>query len=251
MKKILLFASALAGVFLAGSCQKETLEPAAQGGVTYEISLPGGPQTKGELGYDFYDLHYEVYKTADATALASASLLFEKTVEMNGNKTTLTLDLLNDQDYTILFWANKAGANENNQYFDLNDLRNVVVKTATANNDNRDAFCGMDQLVNHDGAQSRTVELKRPFAQINIATLVPTVAQIGYDVKPTHSYVKVSSIPTAFNVFTGLPVGNTTAVEFSTTDNQAPIPEGSIKVNNTDYNWVAMNYFLFRSLLLT
>ena len=244
MKKILLFASALAGLFLAGSCQKENLEPAAQGGVTYEITLPGGPQTKGEAGYDVYDLHYEVYKTADATALASASLLFEKTVEMTGNKTTVTLDLLNDQDYTILFWANKAGANENNQYFDLNDLRNVVVKTATANNDNRDAFCGMDQLVNHDGAQSKTVELKRPFAQINIATLVPTVAQIGYDVKPTHSYVKVSSIPTAFNVFTGLPVGNTTAVEFSTTDNQAPIPVGSIKVNNTDYNWVAMNYVL-------
>jgi hypothetical protein len=58
MKKILLFASALAGLFLAGSCQKETLEPAAQGGVTYEITLPDGPQTKGENGYDVYDLHY-------------------------------------------------------------------------------------------------------------------------------------------------------------------------------------------------
>ena len=62
MKKILLFASALAGLFLAGSCQKENLEPAAQGGVTYEISLPGFPQTKGETGYDGYDLHYEVYR---------------------------------------------------------------------------------------------------------------------------------------------------------------------------------------------
>ena len=244
MKKILLFASALAGLFLAGSCQKETLEPAAQGGVTYEITLPDGPQTKGELGYQTYDLHYEVYKTAtdDAAELAKAPLLFEKTVEMTGNKTTLTLDLLNDQDYTVLFWANKAGANENNLYFDLTDLRNVVVKTATANNDNRDAFCGMDQLVQHDGAQSKTVELKRPFAQVNIATLVPTKAQIGYDVTPTDSYVKVSSIPMAFNVFTGLPGANTTAVEFSTPDNPADIPGGMLK--GTDYNWVAMNYIL-------
>ena len=80
MKKILLFASALAGLFLAGSCQKETLEPAAQGAVTYEITLPDGPQTKGEAGYDVYDLHYEVYKTANADALATAPLLFEKTV---------------------------------------------------------------------------------------------------------------------------------------------------------------------------
>ena len=84
MKKILLFASALAGLFLAGSCQKENLEPAAQGGVTYEITLPDGPQTKGENGYETYDLHYEVYKTAtdDATELAKTPLLFEKTVTM-------------------------------------------------------------------------------------------------------------------------------------------------------------------------
>ena len=241
MKKILLFASALAGLFLAGSCQRENLEPAAQGGVTYEITLPDGPQTKGEAGYGVYNLHYEVYKTANADALATAPLLFEKTVEMTGNKTTLTLDLLNDQDYTVLFWANKKGGAD----FDLTDLRKVGVKTPiAANNDDRDAFCGMDQLVQHDGAQSKTVELKRPFAQINIATLVPTKEDIGYDVTPTHSYVKVSSIPMTFNVFTGLPVGNTTAVEFSTADAPAKIPSDDITVNGTAYDWVAMNYIL-------
>ena len=242
MKKILLFASALAGLFLAGSCQKETLEPAAQGGVTYEITLPDGPQTKGENGYATYDLHYEVYKTVDASelALTSTSPLFEKTVQMTGNKTTLTLDLLNDQDYTVLFWANKAGANENNKYFDLDDLRNVEVKTATANNDDRDAFCGMDQLVQHDGAQSRTVELKRPFAQINIATLVPTAAAIGYDVTPTSSLVKVKNIPVKYNVFTGEPVGAAAEVEYTVN----LIPEGNLTVNTTEYKKVAMNYAL-------
>ena len=246
MKKILLFVSALAGLFLAASCQQENLEPEVKGGVTYEISLPTAPQTKGEGGYTTYDLHYEVYKTADADALATADLLFEKTVPMEGNTKTLTLDLLNDQDYTVLFWANKSGANTNAEYFDLTDLRKVKVKTATANNDNRDAFCGMDQLVQHDGAQSKTVELKRPFAQINIATLVPTVAQIGYDVTPTHSYVKVSSIPKTFNVFTGLPTEEATVpVEFSTSDEPATVPTGDLEVNGSDeYDWVAMNYIL-------
>ncbi len=244
MKKILLFA--FAGLFLAASCQQEKLEAEVTGGVTYEISLPIAPQTKGEGGYTTYDLHYEVYKTADANALATAPLLFEKTVPMEGNTKTLTLDLLNDQDYTVLFWANKSGANTNAEYFDLTDLRKVKVKTATANNDNRDAFCGMDQLVQHDGAQSKTVELKRPFAQINIATLVPTVAQIGYDVTPTHSYVKVSSIPMTFNVFTGLPTEEATVpVEFSTSDEPAAVPTGDLEVNGSDeYDWVAMNYIL-------
>ena len=232
MKKILLFASALAGLFLAGSCQRENLEP-AQTGFTYEISLPEVVQTKGEGGYDTYDLYYEVYKTVDATELAALTEpLFENKVKMTDNTHTLQLDLLNDQDYTVLFWANKEGED----YFNLADLRNVVIKQATSNNDDRDAFCGMDQLVQHDGAQSKTVELKRPFAQVNIATLVNNV---DYDIAPKSSLVKFTEVPVAFNVFTGEPVAETEAV---VTFDVNTVPSGSMNVNGTDYKKVAMNY---------
>ena len=232
MKKILLFASALAGLFLAGSCQRENLEP-AQTGFTYEISLPEVVQTKGEGGYNTYDLYYEVYKTVDATELAALTEpLFENKVEMTGNTHTLQLDLLNDQDYTVLFWANKEGED----YFNLADLRNVVIKQATSNNDDRDAFCGMDKLVQHDGAQSKTVELKRPFAQVNIATLVNNV---DYDIAPKSSLVKFTEVPVAFNVFTGEPVAETEAV---VTFDVNTVPSGSMNVNGTDYKKVAMNY---------
>lgn len=233
MKKILLFASALAGLFLAASCQRESLEPEVTGGVTYEISLPDGPQTKGEDGYATYSLHYEVYKTADAAKLASTPLLFEKTVTMTGNTTTVTLDLLNDQDYTVLFWANKEGTD----YFDLTDLRAVGVKQASSNNDDRDAFCGMDQIVNHDAAQSKTVTLTRPFAQLNIATLVSTN---DYDIEPKSSLVKLTSIPTAYNVFTGEPVGANTEVTYDVNW----VPDGNLTVNSIAYKKVAMNYLL-------
>ena len=236
MKKLLFFVSALAGLFLAASCQQENLEPVVEGGVTYTISLPETVQTKGQSGYDEYDLYYEVYRTADVTELQSANLLFEKKVEMQGNQTTLTLDLLNDQSYTILFWANKKGVD----YFDLSDLRKVTVKQATSNNNDRDAFCGKDVLVNFDAADSKTVQLTRPFAQLNIATVVPAEAEIGYDITPKYSFVKVSDIPVTYNVSNGTVTGDT-EVSFD----KNTVPSGKkVTVNTDEYNLVAMNYVL-------
>ena len=234
MKKILLFASALAGLFLAGSCQRESLEPEAVG-VTYTINLPEVAQTKGNSGYTGYDLYYEVYKTVDPAKLEqeTTGILFEKKVEMTDNTVTLTLDLLNDQDYTILFWANKKGIGD--EVFDRSDLREVKIKSSLSNKDDRDAFCGMDQLVNYDAATGRTVTLTRPFAQLNIATLVSTTA--GYDMAPKKSYVKVTNVPTVFNVLTSEASGDA-EVEFD----WASVPEGK-KVNDK-YDLVAMNYVL-------
>ena len=236
MKKLLFFVSVLAGLFLAASCQQENLEPVVEGGVTYTISLPETVQTKGQSGYGEYDLYYEVYRTADVTELQSANLLFEKKVEMQGNQTTLTLDLLNDQSYTILFWANKKGVD----YFDLSDLRKVTVKQATSNNNDRDAFCGKDVLVNFDAADSKTVQLTRPFAQLNIATVVPAEAEIGYDITPKYSFVKVSDIPVTYNVSNGTVTGDT---EVSFDKNTVPTGK-KVTVNTDEYNLVAMNYVL-------
>jgi len=231
MKNILPFASALAGLFLAGSCQRESLEPEAVG-VTYTINLPEVAQTKGNSGYTEYDLYYEVYKTVDATELESAKILFEKKVEMTGNTTTLTLDLLNDQSYTILFWANKKGVTED--VFGRDDLRKVEIKSSLSNNNDRDAFYGMDQLVNYDGAVSRTVTLTRPFAQLNVATLVSKTA--GYDMTPLKSYVKVTKVPTVFNVLTSEATGDGEVVF-----DWADVPTDK-KVDK--YDLVAMNYVL-------
>ena len=250
MKKILLFASALAGLFLAGSCQRENLEP-AQTGVSYVISLPEVVQTKVESHeYAEYDLYFEVYKTVAEADLDNPQTepLFEDKVTMTGNSHKLELDLLNDQDYTILFWANKKDAvdAEGNPWFNTGDLRSVGINPSPCNNNDRDAFCGNDQIINHNGALTRTIELTRPFAQVNIGTFVPDEAQIGYDVTPSKSYVQISAIPMAFNVLSEKPVGATASVDFSTSENPADIPGGNLSVNGaeSDYEWVAMNYVL-------
>ena len=233
MKKLLYGAAALAMLFFA-SCQQENLEPAVNGGVTYTITIPTGAQTKGANGYEKYDLYVEVYRTVDAEELETASVLIDEKFEMIGHTKEVTLELLNDQDYTILFWANKAGQD----YFDASNLRNVGIKTAASNNDDRDAFCGKDQVSNVNASYSRSVELRRPFAQLNIATVVS--ASAGYDLTPTASYVRVSEIPVAYNVATGTPAAETYEVEFE----KNFIPGGTITFDNTEYTKVAMNYVL-------
>lgn len=233
MKKFIYCATALVAALFAASCQREMHEPVAEGGVTYTITLPETVQTKGESGYAEYDLYFEVYKTVNSTELADPNLkpLFERNETMTGNTYELTLDLLNDQDYTVLFWANK----KDQDYFDLADLRKVTMKQAASNNNDRDAFCGIDQISQHDGAKSKTVTLTRPFAQLNIATLVSTTA--GYDLTPQSSYVKVSDVPVTYNVATG-DVSGDKEVEFTVNT----VPAGK-KVNDT-YDLVAMNYVL-------
>ena len=231
MKKILFFASALAGLFLAGSCQREKLESYASGSVTYTITLPETVQTKGEDGYAEYDLYYEVYKTVDAAELEEATPLFEKKISFKSPAINIPLELLNDQDYTILFWANK----KDQKWFDTENLRNVKMLKSASNNEDRDAFCGMDEIVNQNGTLSRTVELKRPFAQLNISTIVPNTPE--FDVTPVSSMVKVRYIPEAYNVATAKPVGEDVEVTYADKE----IPEAYIA---TDYTKVAMNYLL-------
>lgn len=233
MKKFIYCATALVAALFAASCQREMHEPVAEGGVTYTITLPETVQTRGESGYAEYDLYFEVYKTVNSTELANPDLkpLFARMETMTGNTYELTLDLLNDQDYTVLFWANKKGED----HFDLADLRKVTMKQAESNDNDRDAFCGIDQIAQHDGAKSKTVTLTRPFAQLNIATLVSTTA--GYDLTPQSSYVKVSDVPVTYNVATG-DVSGDKEVEFTV----HTVPAGK-KVNDT-YDLVAMNYVL-------
>ena len=231
MKKLLYCAAALAMTLFAGSCQRENLEPVVDGGVTYTITLDDGVQTKGSNGYAEYDLYYQVYKTVDPTELETALILTENHVEMSGNTTNISLELLNDQDYTILFWANKKGEN----YYDVTDLRNVQVKESLSNNDSRDAFCAKDELINFDANLSKEVKLKRPFAQINIATLIPAV---DYDVTPLSSMVRVSDVPLAYNVATAASVGSEQTVTFGNAD----VPPFKLTVNEEDYKMVAMNY---------
>ena len=150
MKKILLFASALAGLFLAGSCQKENFESAGNT-VTFTVEAPGAIATKGTInagatiadGTNVNEVHYEVYKNVegvDHALLDPASEPMAKgVVAMENKKANINLDLLQDQKYTVIFWAQVAGAD----HYDTSDLRCIELTQnhqVDANDESRAAF---------------------------------------------------------------------------------------------------------------
>lgn len=225
MKKIFQFALALSCVFAAASCDKQMYEHEANCAVAYEISLPEEMLTKGSSGYDKYDLHYQVFK-ADQVNDPQKTPVIDSSKQMDGNSTTLSLELLNNQSYTILFWANKQGTS----YYDTDDLRKVSHNSADGNNADSDAFCGVDpllQLVN--GSKRRSIELFRPLAEVNLATTVN-------DIVPVSTTVTFKGVPSSYNVYAGAASAQTADLTFTTPYSSAIYPE------NPQYRMLAKHY---------
>ena len=259
MKKLIYCAAALATALFAGSCQQEMLDTTAtETTVTYTVALPDA-QTKAIGDAATVDeLIYEVWKTetADERDLtgkfddgkAKATRLYQDRtalVQRNGKTcAVVTFNLVQDQEYTILFWAQKAGTG----VYDTDELTDVHYAKGCepgsseyfSNQENYAAFYAA-AFVSDVDSKSRNVTLKRPFAQLNIATK-NTVKD--YTVKMNSSRVVVSSVATHFNVAQNLlerpAVGGPVSFDFKTAD--VPTDPAKITVNDQVYDYVAMNY---------
>lgn len=241
--------------FFAASCQQEMLDPAAQEStVTYTVELPGVQTKAGATDYKFGsglntdELIYEVWKTENGNETnltgTNAVRLYQETVGLHVidgvRKTTISLNLVQDQEYTILFWAQVKDAD----VYNTENLTKVQYKynPAEANYDvNREdmaAFYAVD-FVSDGDPKAKKVVLKRPFAQLNIATEITTEE---YKITLDKAEVVVDNVPSAFNVAT-----KTSYAEERTrfVFNNADVPQEpnkTITVNNHTYNYVAMNY---------
>ena len=271
MKKILLFASALAGLFLAGSCQKENFEAAsAKGSVTFTVEVPGGIATKGTIndgatiadGTNVNVVHYALYKTADSDAyavngtgnapLAQGYVGMELKV-IDGkqvNTATVTFDLLQDQEYTAIFWSQVGDAEGQNAHYELGDLRVIRMKNgADANDESRAAFYANYEF-NTKEHKNHKVTLTRPFSQLNLLTtkesLTPTQTgqTTGYTIDIKESKVVVKGIATAFDTRKDIALEDSIG-EYTFSLAATPEEQGQeeLTVNGNAYHYVSMNYF--------
>ena len=117
MKKLFLSFVALAAMVFASSCQQEKMEQpmAGEKTVSFTVELPS-VQTRAFMGTvsKVDELVYEVWKTEAADerdlngtkdGVAKATRLYQKTVPMVDQRTIISLNLVQDQEYTVLFWA--------------------------------------------------------------------------------------------------------------------------------------------------
>ena len=254
MKKILLFASALAGLFLAGSCQRENLEPVQQGNtVTYTVNVPDALATKG-IGDDVSNvntLHYEVYRTAAANTVdftGADRLLYHKTATVTNGTAKIELELVNDQNFTVLFWAQVEKDAFTSPYV-VTDLTAVTINTPiNANQVDYAAFSGVDFIQGTDALTDKTILLTRPVAQINLGTTKASLEAFDTDITISSSSMTVAGLSNTFYV---AKQAASDAFTSTTVYNEQNVLADSLEVNGTKYVNAGMNYVGFASTVGT
>ncbi len=187
-------------------------------------------------------LVYEVY---DAAGQKITDLSGEQTgVFTTADETVeVPLELIHSQEYTVVFWAYDAAA----AVYDItNGLQDIKINyTSIKNNQTaHDAFFASKTFI-ADGT-SQSIELTRPFAQLNLAIPLSEVDKAtAAEVTLSKSAVVISELAVGFNALTGKTTDEKAEdVTFAATN----IPTTDITINvdgtPTAYKHLSLTYVL-------
>ena len=231
-------------MLLAGSCQKEALNPVSDGDVAVKLSieLPAQVQTKAMSKAENTDIvYYEIWNsdwTKQLYPIESEGNTAYASAAVSGRTATINLTLISAQTYNFIFWAQTEDCGA----YDVSDLKNVKVDYnvigAAGNQDKFDAYYAV-KTFKVDRALNETVVLYRPFAQLNFGADVMETT-LG-DVTVESTSVTVNRLATVFNTISGVGEKEIVDVVFDATDiatNEA------LETNGHSYTWVTMDYML-------
>lgn len=227
---------------LAIACAKEPVaDNGQQAGVSFMVEVPGASVTKayGEAE-KATKLYYQVFDNAGA----SIEGLGVQTTDLVGKAAKVSFQLVKDQTYNFVFWAQTTETG----YYTIDETEGLKKITANytnklANDENFDAFYAVKKI-KISGPVSESVELTRPFAQINIATkgvLKAGETEMKIDFTGATSSVTIEEVPTEF--FPLSPAASqfgseTVTARFKTAD----APSGNMTIDNNAYKYLALNY---------
>ena len=238
MKKLLLSLTAMIAL-VATSCVTDATNDLTVGNesvVTFSVESQNASRAIAD-GENANTLSYAVYDAAGN----HLSALGGEVEEFNG-RTTINLTLLNQNNYTIVFWADAQGS-----IYSFNPATATVTadynkedeegeSLVLANDDTFDAFYAVVPF-RVNGTTLVEAKLKRPFAQVNFATNdIADAATAGFDTENLHSTF-TAHIYNSLNLVSGELSGENTVTFVSNT-----IPSVEEESCKAGYRWVAMNY---------
>lgn len=232
MKKILFSIVAVAAL-VATSCQREAEEAiqTREAVVTFVVETPEiGTRAFGD-GTSATDLYYGIYDKA-GELISAISKVDDANKETINISTTVSLNLVTGNEYSLIFWADNAD--------DVCEVdfatKSMTFNPAAANAEAYDAFWAYVEPFTVTGNLTKTVYLYRPFAQLNVGTDdIAAATAAGMTVK--ESKITVTT-PTTLNLVDGVVSGDAEMVYDYTA-----IPEGET-FPVAGYDYLAMNYLL-------
>ena len=243
MKNFFRFLMTAAVLFSAASCVKEDASTSVDGEETIEVFFATNISNQGTRAYDDgSNVDKLYYFVCDSENRILSGLTPEEPIveDDNDGKFSFSLSLIKSMTYNIYFWAQNSEADYSieNGVVSINYANNAV----KANNGKLDAFYGAVTLAANEHGGTRTVQLTRPFAQLNALTSDAQVL-IDSDVesfKNVKSTATVNGVYSKFNLFDGNVIGNPQTVTFA----PAMIPAGDDNAVTLKYNYthLSMNY---------
>ena len=255
-KKLFLGMFAAAGMLLATSCSNDELDMVQSGNeaqVTFSLAAEGGIATRAisdgktanKLVYAVFDSKGNPLSVFDVNN--DGVYEHQKTETISDIVTTpheVTITLAKGQTYQVAFWAQ----NESCTAYKTSDLKNIEVLYGGLNNDEtRDAFF-KTETITVKGNEERKIELRRPFAQINVGvTKEDWDAAVASGITIAQSSVVIKNAATSLNLLDGT-VSGETEVSYSLAN--IPSDPAILKVDTDgdgekeEYNWLSMSYIL-------
>lgn len=182
----------------------------------------------------------------------------QNAIPFDGKPVTLQFVFENpEKKYQVAFWAQNQ-ATEAYNTADLQDVKVNYTRThynmdqsgnltpvqvpASNNDETRDAFCAVSEVVSSSTTDRQEVTLRRPLAQVNVGTA-------GWDyegaaaLKPsatsyTKSTITLKGVAQEYNILTGKVIGETTDVTFDF----AHLPAFSRVYGTTEWNAENLTY---------
>lgn len=245
-KTFLLGMFAAAGMLFATSCSNDDLIEQTTGDtatVSFTVNTESAVASRAiSDGSGATELVYQVYRV-DGDVYKSTGQM--QTTNGFSSGDNVSLKLAKGQEYAVAFWAQSPDA----PYELVSDAEGLKVHMKydvnTVNNtENRDAFFGCEKLI-VSGNETKTVTLKRPFAQVNVGAS-------DYDDRHAQivsSSVTISNVATTLNLMDGSVEGETSVTfdmwkgDLYAAETVAK-PTQTLTVNGKDYTWLSMCYVL-------